>query len=203
MSWLTGGWQDLGDVAAKAALIYVVALAGLRVSQRRTLAQWTAVDFAAAVAIGAVMGRTAVASGQSFAVGAVALVTLLSAHWIVSSGRAWRLVAKLVDHRVRVLVDHGELRRDQLRVCGVTENDVLSKLRERGVRDLREVRYVLYETKGDLTIVPEPGPGQPDGPLVELGLRDAAGYQAPAPGRRGVTPGRGSRPEAPSRGHRR
>lgn len=57
----------LGPVVAKAALMYVVALVGLRAAHRRTLSQWTAIDFAAAVAIGSVLGRTAVATGQSFA----------------------------------------------------------------------------------------------------------------------------------------
>ena len=77
--WLTGG--SLGIVAAKAALMFLVAVLGLRLSQRRTLAQWTAIDFAAAVAVGALVGRTAVAAGQSFAVGVdepVARVTLLT-----------------------------------------------------------------------------------------------------------------------------
>ena len=57
-----------------------------------------------------------------------------------------------------------------------TEGDVLSKLRERGVRDVTELRYVLYETKGDLTIVPERGSQEDDAPLVAIGLRDAAGF---------------------------
>jgi uncharacterized membrane protein YcaP (DUF421 family) len=83
-------------------------------------------------------------------------------------------VAKLVDHRVRVLVDHGRLREDQLRICGLTENDVLSKLRQLGARELSELRYVIYETKGDLTVVREGE--RPDASLVAAGLRDAAGY---------------------------
>ena len=179
MNWLTGDWQNLGTVAAKAALIYVVALLGLRVGQRRTLAQWTAIDFAAAVAIGALIGRTAVASGQSFVVGAVALVTLLVAHFLMSLARFSPLVAKVVDHRVRVLVDHGHVRRDQLRVCGVTENDVLSKLRQQGVLDLAEVRYALYETKGDLTVVLETECSDGESQLVLAALRDAAGAPDP------------------------
>lgn len=167
--WLTGG--NLGIVAAKAALMYVLAVLVLRCSQRRTLAQWTAIDFVAAVAVGATVGRTAVASNQSFAVGAVAFVTILAAHWVVNMLRRSRAVAKLVDHRVRLLVEHGALQEDQLAVCGLTENDVLAKLREKGVRDLGELRWVFYETKGDLTIVRESG--EPDGELVQVGLRDA------------------------------
>src|SRR3954471_23833547 len=174
-AWLSGQTDELIGVVGKAALMYTTAVLGLRVAHRRTLAQWTAIDFAAAVAIGAVVGRTAIASGQSYLVGATALVTLLAAHAAVTVGRTHRWFAKLVDHRVRVLVDHGSLRRDQLRRCGLTDNDVLAKLRQQGVRSLDELRYVLYETKGELTIVREDG-SPVDPQLVSRGLEDAAGF---------------------------
>jgi uncharacterized membrane protein YcaP (DUF421 family) len=187
--WLVGETHLVG-VAAKALLMYCTAVVGLRLAHRRTLSQWTAIDFAAAVAIGAVMGRTAVAEGQSFLVGAVALVTFLVAHTLVTVGRGFRWFAKAVDHRVRVLVDHGRLRRDQLRICGLTENDVLAKLRELGHRELSDLRYVLYETKGELTVVRESGAD--DGALVRAGLAAAAGFAAPSPQTSRV-PGSGSR----------
>lgn len=171
--WLAGQGLDL--VAAKAGLMYVVAVLGLRVAQRRTLAQWTAIDFAASVAVGAIVGRTAVASQQGFLVGVVALATILGAHSLAMFGRFNRLIAKLVDHRVRVLVDHGTLRRDQLRLCGLTDNDLISKLRELGVHRLEDLRYVLYETKGELTVVREDA--HEDTPLVAEGLRSAAGFE--------------------------
>lgn len=177
MHWLTGDWSTLGTVAGKAALMYVLALAGLRVSPRRTLAQWTAIDFAAAIAIGAIIGRTAIANDQSFVIGAVALVTLLFTHWLVSLARFSPVLAKLVDHRVRVLVDHGRIHRDQLRRCGVTENDLLAKLREQGVASLDDLRYVLYENKGDLTIVTESSSNQSDADLVAIALSGALGTE--------------------------
>jgi uncharacterized membrane protein YcaP (DUF421 family) len=176
MHWLIGQSGQLGYVAAKAALMYLVAVLALRVGQRRTLSQWTAIDFAAAVAIGAIIGRTALATGQSFTVGAVALVTILVAHSLAMAARFNQLFAKLVDHRVRVLVEHGKLRRDQLRICGLTDNDVLSKLRQSGVRSINELRYVLYETKGELTVVRETQVEDGDAELVAIGLRDAAGF---------------------------
>ena len=179
---LLGRAHELAAVVVKAALMYLVALVGLRLAHRRTLAQWTAIDFAAAVAIGAVMGGTAVAEGRSVLAGATALVTLLAAHWAVTMGRFHGLLTGVVDHRVRVLVDHGRLRPDQMRVCGLTDNDVLAKLRERGVGDLSELRYVLYETKGELTIVREPGREVPDSPLVRAGLQAAAAWPPSATG---------------------
>jgi len=171
-AWLVGPIGPLAAVAAKAALMYATALLGLRLAHRRTLAQWTAIDFAAAVAVGAVIGRTAIAGSQSYLVGAVALATLLAAHAVITLARGRRWVGKLVDHRVRVLVAHGELRRRQLLVCGVTEHDLAAQLRQRGVFDLAEVRYVLYEAKGALTVVPEDAPVST--PLVHEGLVAAA-----------------------------
>jgi uncharacterized membrane protein YcaP (DUF421 family) len=172
--WFVHGYPELAIAAAKAALMYLVALLGLRVAHPRMLAQWTAIDFAVAVAIGAIVGQTAIANDQSFAVGAVALVIILAAHSIATVGRFNSWIVKLVDHRVRVLVDHGQLHYGQLRLCGLTESEVLAQLRRHGVASLSELRYVLYETKGELTIVREPGDGIPDPELVRIGLRDAA-----------------------------
>jgi len=173
MSWLTSPAPDLVGVAVKVTLIYGTALLGLRVGERRTLAQWTTIDFAAAVAIGAIVGRTAVAKDQSYAVGAVALVTIVAVHRLASLLRFWPLFGKLQDHRIRVLVVNGELRRPQLRLCGLTDNDLYAELRLRGVFDLGELQYVLYETKGGLSLVRKT---EGDGlPLVTVGLVAATG----------------------------
>jgi uncharacterized membrane protein YcaP (DUF421 family) len=176
MPWLIGNSSTLGETAAKAALMYITALAALRLGERRTLAQWTIIDFATAVAMGAIIGRTAIAGTQSYLTGAVALYTLVAVHRLASLLRFRPVLGKLVDHRVRVLVDHGRVRRDQLRRCALTDNDLYTQLRQRGVFSLAEVRYVLYETKGSITIVSDDAPSNPEPELVQAGLEDAAGY---------------------------
>ncbi len=178
-SWLTSPGSDLAIVAAKAALMYLTALVGLRLGERRTLAQWTIIDFAAAVAVGAIVGRTAIAEGQSYAVGAVALLTIIAVHRLASLLRFSPLLGKLADHRVRVLVADGKVRRGQLRLCGLTDNDLFAELRLRGVFDLADVQYVLYESKGGLTVVRR---HEQRAPLVTVALEDSTGYQSRPPG---------------------
>jgi uncharacterized membrane protein YcaP (DUF421 family) len=180
MSWIVGHWQHLGITAAKAGLMYATALIGLRLGERRTLAQWTLIDFATAVAVGAIVGRTAVAQSQPYSVGAVALLTLIAVHRIVSVLRFRQPFGKLVDHRVRVLVYNGELRRRQLRLCGLTDHDVYAQLRQRGIFDVSGLRYVLYEAKGDLTVVPASPAIEEDQPLIREAL--TAAVQAPTVG---------------------
>lgn len=180
MSWLTSSWSDLAVVAAKAALMYGTALVVLRVAQRRTLAQWTIIDFAAAVASGAsgaIIGRTALAQTQSYAAGATALLTIVVAHRLASLLRFQPLLGKLTDYRVRVLVADGQVRRGQLRRCGLTDNDLYAELRQRGVYDIGRLQYVLYEGKGGLTVVPR-DIASPT-PLVAEGLRSSVGFPVP------------------------
>lgn len=170
-TWLLAGWGSLGAVAGKAALMYVAALFGLRLAHRRTLAQWTAIDFAAAVAVGAIVGRTAVASTESLVVGVVALATILVAHAVVTYARFQSWFTRLTDHRVRILLDDGRLRRQQLVLCGITEGDLFSELRRRGVHDLGDLRYVLYEPKGELTVVRREE-GCEESAVLAAGLRE-------------------------------
>ena len=181
MSWLTSPWPDLAVVAAKAGLMYATALVCLRVAQRRTLAQWTIIDFAAAVAVGAIVGRTAVAESQSYATGAVALASIVVAHRLASLLRFQPLLARLADYRIRVLVADGKVRRTQLRLCGLTDNDLYAELRQHGVFDIELLQYVLYEAKGGLTVVPRQTTSP--SPLVAEGLRASVGYQRSTPAR--------------------
>lgn len=191
-AWLFHGWAEDAIAAAKAAGMYTVALAGLRLAPRRTLSQWTAIDVAAAVALGAIIGRTAIAGDQSLAVGAAALAAILAANNLAAVCRFHPRIAGLVDHRVKVLVDHGRFCPGALRRCGLIEDEVLAHLRRNGVNSLADVRYVLYESKGELTIVPERGPQEPDSDLVRIALHQAS----PPPGHPGGTVTVRSGPEA-------
>ncbi|MGY1634158.1 hypothetical protein ACI784_20835 [Geodermatophilus sp. SYSU D01186] len=45
-TWLGGQADERVGVVAKALLVYGTAVVGLRIAPRRTLSQWTAIDFA-------------------------------------------------------------------------------------------------------------------------------------------------------------
>jgi uncharacterized membrane protein YcaP (DUF421 family) len=179
---LIGGASGLGWVAVKAVLLFAVAVIGLRLGERRTIAQLSAFDFAVAVAIGAIIGRGATASDTSFATSAVALVTFLAAHRVVAILRRHSRVVRLIDHPPRVLVARGELQGGQLAHAGLTDADVYALLREKGVGDLSQVGYLLYETSGTVTLI---GADREPGPLVRDGL-NASGDRPAHRGQGGI-----------------
>jgi uncharacterized membrane protein YcaP (DUF421 family) len=150
---LTGHWWQLGFVAIKAALLFAVAVVGLRLSARRTLAELSVFDFVTAVAVGAVVGRVPNSSTTSFAAGAVTLAVVLVTHRLLGTARIMSRLGRVLDHRPAILVHDGRIDAKALRRTQLTADDVASMLRSRGVLDLGEVEYVIFEPGGALSIV--------------------------------------------------
>lgn len=157
--WLVGNWIDGWVPAVKTALLWLAALAGLRLGSRRVLAPLSAFDVLTLAALGSVVGRTATAHDTSFVEGVAALIGLLGIHRAVVFLRRHRGLARVLGHRPRVLVAHGRVDHRALRRCGLTADELADLLRERGVADPGGVRYLVYEAKGQFTIVAdEPTP---------------------------------------------
>lgn len=172
MSELVGQIQQLGWVATKAVLLFVLSLIGFRIGERRTFAQLSPFDFAVSVALGAIIGRTATSDTTSFATGAVALIALLVAHYAVSEIRRHWHGSGLVDQPPNVLILGGHLHHDGMARGGLTPADVKALLRQRGVGDIAEVDVMLFESRGGVSIHPA---GTPRTPLIVDAL-DSAGY---------------------------
>lgn len=164
---LTGHWQQLGFVAIKAGLLFAVALGGLRLSARRTLAELSVFDFVTAVAIGAVVGRVPNASTTSFAAGAVTLAVILVLHRLLGDVRAVKPFGRLLDHRPTILVRSGVIDAKALRRAQLTRDDLASMLRSNGLFDLAEAAYVIFEPSGALSIIRDGQSGTLLKPLVE------------------------------------
>jgi uncharacterized membrane protein YcaP (DUF421 family) len=177
MAELIGGAGGLSWVVVKAVLLFAVAVVGLRLGERRTLAQLGAFDFTVAVAIGSIIGRTVTAASTSFVTGAVAIVTLVVVHRVVAFARRHSQVARVTDHPPRLLIAHGRFQHSELARAGLTFPDVYMLLREHGVADVSQVGYLIYEPRGRTTLIragEEPGPVMRQG-LAAAGCLDHAG----------------------------
>lgn len=170
MFYLIGQYEQLGWTALKAVLLFIVAVIGLRVSRRRMLAELNVFDFVVAVAIGAIIGRTATSATTSFATGAVALLALFVAHRIVAElhRRGW--LGELLIRKPLVLLANGCLQPKALRTAGLADRDVYRLLRQAGQSDVENLRYVLFEERGEVTIVRA---GAPYGEAIRVALADA------------------------------
>ncbi len=146
------GWRPAAYAALKALALFITAATAFRLMLRRTIAEFTPFDWVTAVAVGAIVGRTATAADTSWLTGAAALVALIAAHDLVARLRFVPWVRRLVDPPVRVLIRDGELDEANLRRCRLTHSDLEAILRQHGHQTPANVRLAVFETRGVVSV---------------------------------------------------
>lgn len=146
------GWQPAAYAALKALALFATAAATFRLVLRRTIAEFTPFDWITAVAVGAIVGRTATAADTSWFTGTAALVSLIAAHDLVARLRFIPWMRRLVDPPVRVLISDGAVDEANLKRCRLTRGDLEAILRQHGHQTPAGVRLALFETKGVVSV---------------------------------------------------
>lgn len=152
-----GDWHRAMYAAVKVVLLFATAVVFFRVAERRTIAMFAPFDWVAAVATGAIVGRTATATDATWLTGAAALGALLATHACLARLRFLEPVRRLVDPPLRVLARDGRVERAALSRCGMTEADLRAALRAAGHPDLDRIHLVLMEPQGKLTVTTDVG----------------------------------------------
>jgi uncharacterized membrane protein YcaP (DUF421 family) len=91
----------------------------------------------------------------SYLNGLATLATVLGAHAGLTRLRLHTRAARLLEHRPRLLVAAGRVLEDELRRCGLTRDDLDGVLRQHGIEELRLVRHLVLEARGQVSIVRE------------------------------------------------
>ena len=156
MDWFRSPWQDVALVAASTAAFYVTTLVGVRVAGRRTLTELSAFDVVVTIALGSLLATTVVAEEPAYANGVAALVTLLALQMALGFVRRGHpTLRRLVEFEPEVVYRDGELRLGRSPLgAQLTEDELWTALRRRGVFDRATVSMVVLEPSGQISVVP-------------------------------------------------
>ena len=149
---LTSSWTDLALVAVSAVAMLAAMIVHVRVIGLRSFSKMSSFDFAITVAMGSLLAGIAL-SGSSLADGVVAVGALLGTQTAIAFGRSRFGLSRLVDNKAMLLMSGSTMLEGNMRLARVTADDLRAKLREANVRNYGEVRYVVFETTGDVSVV--------------------------------------------------
>jgi uncharacterized membrane protein YcaP (DUF421 family) len=148
------GWEPAARAAIKALALFATAAAAFRFAGRRTIAEFSPFDWVTAVAVGAIVGRSATAADTSWLTATAALLALILAHGMVTRLRFVPWIRRLVDPPVRTLIRDGQIDDANLRRCGLTRADLNAVLRQHGYEDSADIRLALLEAEGPVSVFP-------------------------------------------------
>lgn len=184
-------FDDIGDIArvvALGGLAYLVLVAVLCLSGKRTQAKLNAFDLVVTVAFGSVLATSFLTPTVSLAESAAAFATLALAQFAVAKASVLRpAFGQAVRARPTALLVHGRLRPDALHTERVTPADVRAAIRREGIARTEYVAAVVLETDGSISVVGDARAGG-------SALADVDGWPASRPERRAETHARADRP---------
>ncbi len=171
---LGSSWTAIVVALVSMIAIYVSVIAATRIAGPRSLAQMSAFDFVATVAIGSITASVGLGT-VPVVEGLVALATLFTLQYLIGLARRSRSFGGLVDNAPLLLVRDGEVLEDHLRLARLTHADLRQHLRQADVTDVRAVRAVVLETTGGVSVL------QGEGDITPLlqGVRGADGHEGP------------------------
>lgn len=152
-SWLTTSNSAIVMVVISAAGIYISLILFTRISGVRSFSKMSSFDFATTVAIGSVIASAILSDNPPLLQAIVALGSLFVLQMTVARFRNYPFMQKLVDNRPILLMNGTEILENNMKEARVTRKDLFSKLREANVTQFNQIKAVVMETTGDISVL--------------------------------------------------
>ncbi|MGF1675436.1 MAG: DUF421 domain-containing protein [Rivularia sp. (in: cyanobacteria)] len=147
-------WDALLHTLIVGTLGYVAIIFLLRISGKRTLSKWNSFDFIVTIALGSMLGNLILSTDTSLAQGTLGIAMLVFFQLIITwlSVRS-KIFQRLIKSEATLLLFQGELQHNALRHQRVTEGEILTALRAKGIAGIEDVEAVILETDGSFSVI--------------------------------------------------
>lgn len=151
--WFEFSWEALGAIFISALCIYITVIAMTRICGKRSFSKMSSFDFAMTVAVGSIIATTILSKSVSLMDGIIGTIAV----YLLQIGAAYirrnDTVKNVMDNQPLLLMDGPIILDDNLKKGRVAKSDLRAKLREANITELSEVKAVVFETTGDISVL--------------------------------------------------
>ncbi|MBO2543971.1 DUF421 domain-containing protein [Salegentibacter sp. BDJ18] len=151
--WFEASWTSILAIFLTAVGIYMAIIIFTRIAGKRSFSKMSSFDFAMTVAVGSILATTILSASVSLIQGIVGLAAVYILQISAAVLRRFSWFQEAIDNSPLLLMDGKTILYSNLKKARVTEGDLRSKLREANVLDLSQVRAVVFETTGDISVL--------------------------------------------------
>lgn len=146
-------WDGLWHVTICAVLSYFALFLFIRISGKRTLAKLTAFDFVVTVTLGSTLSSMILKKSPLFE-GAIAIIVIILLQYLLAySAKKSKALEKVINSKPTMLYYNGAFLEDAMNQEVVTEEEIYAAIREFRVYRLEDVKAVVMEINGELTVI--------------------------------------------------
>lgn len=151
--WFEASGTSLIAITLSAIGIFILVILYTRIAGKRSFSKMSSFDFAMTIASGSILASTILLKNVSLLQGAIGLLVVYVLQIITAFLRRFSAFQKITDNEPLLLMEEGKIFYENLKKARVTESDLRGKLREANVIQLSEVRAVVFETTGDVSVL--------------------------------------------------
>ncbi|WP_299062177.1 YetF domain-containing protein [uncultured Polaribacter sp.] len=151
--WILTNYNTLQFIFISCLGVYVSIIVLTKLFGKRSFSKMSSFDFACTIAIGSIIASTLLSKSVSLFEGVFGLITVYVLQAITAYLRRFQFFRKIVDNEPLYLMKNSEILWDNLKKAQVTEGDLRAKLREANVLQLSQVKAVVFETTGDISVL--------------------------------------------------
>jgi len=169
--WVTDEYTAIAKVFASGVVFYLVTILGSKLAGIRSFTKASSFDFLVTLAMGALMASTVIDQKISLLEGTVAVASLYMMQNLIASIRMrWAFINRYIDNQPIMLMEHGKFLEDNMRKINITHEEVNAKLRSCNINNYTQVRAVVLESSGSVSVLKN-DPGNPVDPSLLEGVR--------------------------------
>jgi len=164
--WILTSPETILWILLSTVAIYITIIILTRIFGKRSFSKMSSFDFACTIAIGSIIASTLLTSSVTLIEGFFGLLGIYLLQGLTAYLRLSKKVREIVDNNPLMLMKGSEILHENLKTAKVTEDDLKAKLREANVIDLKNVKCVVFETTGDISVLHDDGTKQIDPWLI-------------------------------------
>ncbi|WP_211097034.1 DUF421 domain-containing protein [Neolewinella litorea] len=146
--------STLLETVASVFIFFSIVIVIVRLSGLRTFAKMSSFDFASTIAMGTVIASVVMNGGQSILKGAIAFGTIAFFQQVYAKLKLhYPTVQDVAENEPTLLMDGPEFLVENMRKTNVSRSEIIAKLREANVITMSQVRAVVLETTGDISVL--------------------------------------------------
>lgn len=142
------------ETVFRVGFVYVFLLVVLRVMGKRELSQLTPLELVMLLLIPELVAQALVREDFSMTNAVIAVTTLTSLVFLTSAlSYRFKRFEEILEGKPSVLVDRGELVPDEMALERVPASEIAAEMRRSGIERFDEVKWVVLEPGGKLSII--------------------------------------------------
>ena len=144
------------EFVLRGIIIYIFLIVILRVTGKRQIGQMSPFDLVLLLVLSNAVQNSMNGGDNSVAAGMILSVTLVTVNWLTGQITFFSKKAeRLIEGVPQVLIHDGKVYEKALEAAQLTRHELMSSIRGEGYSDLTEIRAVILENDGSISVIPK------------------------------------------------